>query len=175
MRMVNDIKKKEIQDLLSKGWLTHDTMWLYQTAKEFGMEKASELNRAAVKSMSVIEMERLKRILGVEHPIENLAQLQEFLLAALELIMPYSVFNKWRINITHKNILHWRWENDECFAYKGLKRMGLLDGYECNIIHRIECWFDVLGIKYNTNPKVEKCMMHEKAYCHGDFEFFFDD
>jgi len=53
MRTMKSIKKEEIRDLLGKGWLTHDGMWFYQTAKEFGIDKANELNRAAIKSMSV--------------------------------------------------------------------------------------------------------------------------
>jgi len=37
------IDKKEIRDLLGKGWLTHDGMWFYNTYRELGIEKANQL------------------------------------------------------------------------------------------------------------------------------------
>ena len=36
------IDKKEIRDLLGKGWLTHDGMWFYNTYQELGVEKANK-------------------------------------------------------------------------------------------------------------------------------------
>ncbi|MBM4445959.1 MAG: hypothetical protein FJ023_01230 [Chloroflexi bacterium] len=89
--------------------------------------------------------------------------------------MTYSVFSKFRVRIPSKNVLHWEWENQECFAYKGMKRMGLIDRYVCGVVYRIEYWFQNLGLKFTSSPKIEKCLMHEKGYCSGDFEFLFDD
>ena len=175
MRTLKSIEKEEIRDLLGKGWLTHDGVWFYQTAKEFGIDKANELNRAAIKSMSVFEVERLIRILGVEQPVESLDEVKKLMLNGMEITLPGSVFSRFHVTVNSKNVLQWEWENKECFAYKGMERMGLLDGYECGVIYRIECWFENLGIKFNSNPRIEKCLMHEKGYCAGDFEFFFDD
>jgi hypothetical protein len=58
------IGKSEIRNLLGKGWLTHDGMWLYLTGREFGIEKANALNRAAIKSAAPIEVQRAKKALG---------------------------------------------------------------------------------------------------------------
>ena len=174
MRTFRSIKKEEIRDLLGKGWLTHDGMWFYQTAKEFGIDKANGLNRAAIKSMSVLEVERLIRILGVEQPVESLDEVKKLMLNGMEITLPGSVFSRFHVTVNSKNVLQWEWENKECFAYKGMERMGLLDGYECGVIYRIECWFENLGIKFNTHPTSGKCMMHEKGYCRGAFEFLFN-
>ncbi|MBM4447015.1 MAG: hypothetical protein FJ023_06655 [Chloroflexi bacterium] len=175
MRTMKSIKKEEIRDLLGKGWLTHDGMWFYQTAKEFGIDKANELNRAAIKSMSVFEVERLIKILGIEQPVKNLDEIKKLMLNGMEMTLPVSVFSKFSLTVHPRSVLRWEWENEECFAYKGMKRMELLDGYECGVIYRIECWFEHLGIKFNTYPTIWKCMMHEKGYCRGAFEFLFSD
>jgi hypothetical protein len=55
-----------------------------------------------------------------------------------------------------------------------MERLGIIDQYKCGVIYRIECWFNVLGIKYTTNPKIENCLMAEKGCCSGDFVFYFD-
>jgi len=54
MRTLDCVKKEEIRDLLGKGWLTHDGMWFFNVCQEFGIERANTLNRAAIKSVSVI-------------------------------------------------------------------------------------------------------------------------
>lgn len=175
MRTLKTIKKNEIRDLLGSGWLTHDGMWFYNTSEEFGIETANKLNRMTIKSMSVIEVERLRKVLGLEKQIETFDELKKFMLEGLELIMPYSVYSKFHVSVPSKNVLHWEWENQECFAYKGVKRTGLIGEYECGVIYRVECWFESLGIKVDTHPRIDKCMMHEKGYCSGDFEFFFNE
>lgn len=176
MRTPSSIKKEEIRDLLGKGWLTHDGMWFFNVCQEFGIDRANTLNKASIKSMSVIEAQRLVGILGVERKgLVSLEEVERFLLRGMELILPYSVFSKWHVSIPSQNVLHWDWDNQECFAYKGMKRMGLIDGYECGVVYRIECWFQNLGLKFNSTPKHEKCLMNEKGYCCGDFEFFFGD
>jgi len=67
-----------------------------------------------------------------------------------------------------KNLLHWEWEKRGCFAFKGMKQIGIIDGYRCGVIYRIECWLEALGIKYSIDPKIDKCIMHEKGACSGD-------
>jgi len=39
MNVLDKIEKKEIGDLLGKGWLTHDGMWFYHTYRQLGIEK----------------------------------------------------------------------------------------------------------------------------------------
>ena len=72
-----------------------------------------------------------------------------------------------------ENILHWQFEPGNCFAYKGIKRIGVIDQYECGVIYRLACWFDSLGIKYNVAPQVRRCLMLDSGVCQGDFYFDF--
>ena len=171
MSALDRIEKKAIRDLLGKGWLTHDGMWFYHTYQEFGIEKANRLNKAAIRSLAPIEIKRIKKALGIGgEKIKSFEALKDFMLDALEVTLPHSVFDKFQFRGSSKNILHWQWQDGECFAYKGMKQIGIIDGYRCGVIYRIECWLDALGIEYRIDPKVDKCMMHEKGACSGDIK-----
>lgn len=169
MSVLNKIGKKEIRDLLGKGWLTHDSMWFYNTYQELGIEKANKLNKAAIRSLAPIEINRIKKSLGIgEEEIGTFEDLKDFMLEAFEMILPTSVFEKFRLRASPKNRLHWEWESGQCFAYKGMKNTGIIDGYKCGVMYRIECWLEALGFKYSIEPKIDKCMMYEKGACIGD-------
>ena len=169
MGVLNKIGKREIRDLLGKGWLTHDGMWFYHTYQELGIEKANKLNKAAIRSLAPIEIKRIKKALGIgEEKIGTFDELKDFMLAALEMTLPNSVFEKFRFRASSKDLLHWEWESGECFAYKGMKQIGIIDGYRCGVIYRIQCWLEALDIKFKINPKIDTCIMHEKGACSGD-------
>jgi len=174
--VLNKIGKKELRNLLGKGWLTHDGMWFYNTCQELGIEKANKLNKAAIRSLAPIEIKRVKKALGIRgERIGTFEELKNFMLEALEMILPDSVFERFRFRASSKDLLHWEWESGECFAYKGMKQMGLIDGYRCGVIYRIECWLEALGIKYTIDPKIDKCMMHKKGACLGDIRVILGD
>jgi len=174
--VLNKIGKREIRDLLGKGWLTHDGMWFYHTQQELGVEKANKLNKAAIRSLAPIEIKRVKKALGIGgKKIGTFEELKDFMLEALEMILPNSVFEKFRFRASSKDLLHWEWESGECFAYKGMKQIGIIDGYRCGVMYRIECWLEALGIKYSIDPKIDKCMMHEKGACLGDIKVILSD
>ena len=80
MGVLERIEKTEIRDLLGKGWLTHDGMWFYHVCQAFGIEKANTLNKAAIKSLAPIELERAKRVLGIDKKsIDNIDELMDFI------------------------------------------------------------------------------------------------
>jgi len=173
MSVLKRIEKADLRDLLGKGWLTHDGMWFYHTYQEFGVEKANTLNKAAIRSLAPIEINRVKKILGIEEDkIATFEKIKDFMLEALELILPQSVFKEFRFSASSINLLHWEWEKGECFAYKGMKQIGIIDEYRCGVMYRIECWFEALGIKYKTDPKIDKCILHETGACSGDIRVF---
>lgn len=61
MNLIDKIDKRDLRELITKGWMTHDAMWFYHTLQEFGIEKTNKINLAAVQSMSMIEAKRLKK------------------------------------------------------------------------------------------------------------------
>ena len=176
MSALDRIEKTDLRDLLGKGWLTHDGMWFYNTCQELGIEKANVLNKAAIRSLAPIEIERVKKVLGLgAQKIDNFEELQDFMAGAFELILPGSVFEKFLFRAFAKDTLRWEWKSGECFAYKGMKRIGIIDDYRCGVMYRIECWLDALGIKYSIDPKIDKCIMHEKGACSGEIKVDFGD
>ena len=136
MGALNKIGKREIKDLLGKGWLTHDGMWFQHTYQEFGVEKANKLNKAAIRSLAPIEIKRVQKALGIGGgKIGTFEDLKDFMLEALEVILPNSVFEKFRFRASSKDLLHWEWESGECFAYKGMKQIGIIDGCRCGVMY----------------------------------------
>jgi hypothetical protein len=170
---LDKIGKKELRDLLGKGWLTHDGLWFYYTYQDSGIETANKLNKAAIRSLAPIEVHRVKQALGFdEKKIASFQELKEFMLTALEMILPDSVFKHMNFGASSENRLHWEWQSGECFAYKGMKQIGILDGYSCGVMYRIECWLEALGLRYEVNPKIDKCLMYQKDTCFGDITVF---
>jgi hypothetical protein len=173
MGVVDGIEKTEIRDLLAKGWLTHDGMWFYHTCRELGIERANALNKAAIRSLAPIEIERMKRILGIDKGrLHTFDELMKFMLAAFQLTLPDSVFNNINFSSSSRDRIHWAWESGQCFAYKGMKQFGAIDGYRCGVMHRIKCWLEALGIKFSMRPRIEGCLMHENGVCEGEIRVF---
>jgi hypothetical protein len=123
MSSIPELGKEELIDLLNRCWMTHDGVWFYHCWQEFGIEKANHLNKAAIKSLSPIEIERIKKALGIDNMNASMS-------------------------FPRKNVLHWAFEPNKCFAFKGIRRIGAIDQYECGVIYRVACWFDSLGLQY---------------------------
>lgn len=174
MGVLDGIEKTDIRDYLGKGWLTHDGMWFYHTFQAFGIEKANELNRAAIKAMAPFEIARAKRVLdiGRDDGFDNLDKLMAFMLAALELTLPDSVFSKVRFISPSVDLIHWDWDSGQCFAYKGMQQIGAIDGYRCGVMYRIECWLEALGVGYSMLTPIDGCLMHETGVCEGNIRVF---
>ena len=59
--------------------MTHDSMWFSHCTREFGIDKANKLNKAAIKSLAPIEVKRIKTALGIKkQPIETFEELSTF-------------------------------------------------------------------------------------------------
>lgn len=175
MRELDDISKEELRDLLGKGWLTHDGAWFFNTAAEFGIDAANRLNKAAIKTMAPMEMSRTRRVLGIDHEgIESFSEIEEFTFKALHLIMPRSVSSRMHLTSPEFNVIRWDWEEGLCFAFRGMQQIGLLDGYECGVIYRLECWLEALGVTFELEPRPTACIMHSTGECSGAFRFFFE-
>lgn len=158
----------QLKELLIKNWMTHDAMWLYHCVQQFGMERTNVVNKAAVRSMGVIEGKRLKKALGVER-IETFEEFKEFVNGAMETVL--ADFMKPSFSFPGDNRVYGEWKT--CFAYDGLTKYGMIHQYQCGIMDRVEGWFDGLGIAYTVTPKVDGCMMHTEGRCYRDYTFEF--
>jgi hypothetical protein len=48
-----------------------------------------------------------------------------------------------------------------------MKKIGIIDGYNCGVMYRIECWLEAMGIPFDFSPTISKSMMLEKGACSG--------
>jgi hypothetical protein len=167
-----DLGKEEIVDLLQRCWMTHDGMWFFHCVREFGIEKANRINKAAIKSLAPMEIARIRETLkfGKEKP-ESFQQLKDFVTAAARLFIP--PFMNISITFPEENVMQWEFAPENCFAYKGIKRIGAIEQYECGVIHRLACWFDSLGVAWRVAPDIKGCLMLKDGNCSGRFRFEF--
>jgi len=163
------LEKNQLKDLLNKGWMTHDAMWFYSCLQECGIEKTNRINKAAVKAMSAVEIKRMQKALGAGK-FGTFDEFKRFFDIAMEIAT--GKFMKYQYSMPANTLLHAEWES--CFAYEGVKALGVIDRYECGIMLRIETWLDTLTVPYEVEPKVTGCMMHSEGKCYRDYRFFFD-
>lgn len=174
MNAMDLLEKRELKELLCKGWMTHDAMWLLHCLEAFGMEKTNEINIKAVFSMSQIEINRVKKALGYSNEkIKKFDEIKQLIVQTMEIIKADFMDFTW--SIPEKNVLHWKWSNGSCFAYQGIKGLGVLDTYECGIMKRIEGWMQGLEVEYELVPNITRCLMtSEDKKCEGDFILFLE-
>jgi len=163
------LEKDELKELLNKGWMTHDAMWFYNCLEECGIEKTNKINQAAIRALGPIEIKRIQKALGMGK-LDTFDEFKLFFDMAMEIAT--GKFMKYTFNMPENNLIRGEWES--CFAYEGIKALGVIDRYECGIMLRIETWFDTLGIKYEVEPKVTGCMMHTNGQCFRNYQFFFN-
>jgi hypothetical protein len=163
------VENDELKELLVKGWMTHDAMWFYHCLQECGIEKTNKINKAAVKAMAAIEIKRIQKAAGVKR-LDTFDEFKRFFDMTMEIAT--GKFMDYTYSLPAKNMMHGEWKS--CFAYEGVKALGIIDRYECGIMLRIDTWLDTLGIKYEVEPKITGCMMHTDGKCFRDYRFFFD-
>ncbi len=168
--MVDNLSQKETIDLLNKCWMTHDGMWFFHCLQEFGIDVTNKLNKAAIKSLSSIEIQRIRNALGLDKTIDNFYDFKMFFEEASKLMIPD--FMNATFSFPEENKMEWVFTQGKCFAYAGVKRLGVIDKYECGVMHRIKCWLEELGIKNNFNPEINNCLMHHRGDCSGKISLF---
>jgi hypothetical protein len=162
------LEARELKELINKCWMTHDGMWFLHCLRECGIEKANKVNKAAIASMSAIEARRIRKAfdLGEVRSFDDVVGLVE---ASRQSIV--ADFMEFTFRVAPGDVLHF--EMKSCFAHEGMKRIGAADTYECGIFHRVQGWFDALGIRYKVTPEVGTCMMITDGACYRDFTFDF--
>lgn len=64
----NDLDREMLENMLvdfAKNWLAHDGLWFQAVERQFGMEKAIELDREAWERFTVIEAKRIMARHGI--------------------------------------------------------------------------------------------------------------
>jgi len=160
----------DLKEFLIKCWMTHDGMWFYHCLQECGIEKTNKINKAAIKSMSKIEIKRIQKVFEIGK-IEKFEDLQNIMDKAMKVFK--ADFMEFRYSFPEKNNIHC--EMIKCWAYEGVMRIGAIDHYQCGIFSRIEGWFEALEIGYKVYPPLNGCFMHSHGNCYRDYIFYFKE
>ncbi|MCB2224904.1 MAG: hypothetical protein KQH83_12110 [Actinobacteria bacterium] len=164
--------KAEIRDLVGKGWLTHDGMWFAAAAAMLGPEEANRLNFAAIEAMTPFEVDRLADALGGRPgPGADAGDVRDFLVRGLQTLLPASVTGPIEVAAPDAATIRLTWPPGECFAYRGMQRIGMAGSYDCGVVYRLERWLHLLGIHFETDPPTGKCRGSDTAPCVTEFRF----
>ncbi len=167
MKTLNEIPILEFKELVLKNWMTHDGAWFLHCFRELGIEKTNRLNKAAIKSLSDIELKRVMKIWGLEkEPIDSFEKMKD--LANGMFALGVGDFMGGTFSFPEQNVIRWQVENQGCFAYRGLKRMGVIDRYECGVLYRVFCWLENLGVRYTVSQPLDGCLFHTCGKCEID-------
>jgi Family of unknown function (DUF6125) len=166
---LKSLKKSELKEILIKNWMTHDAMWFFHCLQECGIEKTNKINKAAVRAMGSIEIKRVQKAIGIDK-VETFEDLKSLINAAFNTLT--GDFMDFTYSFPSENILHGEWRT--CFAYNGIKQIGVIEQYQCGIMERIYGWLDGLGVNYSVSPQVDGCMMHTDGRCFRDITVSLD-
>jgi hypothetical protein len=148
----------ERQRLLVRAWMTHDAMWFRAAVDELGIEAANRLNLRAVRDTAAVEARRVTALLGLDR-VSSLAELERFLGAARDLLVGDLLEAAWTFEPPGTARIRVR----DCFARRGVSRLGVLDRYQCGIYERIWGWLDALGIEHREEPAGRACTERDGA------------
>lgn len=161
-----EIEKSQLKELLLKNWMTHDGMWFYHSMNDSGIAKANQINKAAIKSLAAIEIERIRKAFDLKE-IRTFHDVKALCDAAFGVLT--DDFMGFSYSFPSANVL--QWEMGHCFAHDGMARLGVIEHYECGVIYRVACWFQSLRIEYTLTPPINGCIMHSTGSCRGEFSF----
>ncbi len=168
MRIIDQISKHDLKELIGKCWMTHDGMWFAHTLFDQGIESANRINKAAIRALAPLEIKRFKKALNItDDQLQSFSTFKDFFQNVADLLIPD--FMNVEISFSEPNVMEWRFNERGCFAYNGIKMLNVADEYECGVLYRIKCWLDVLGLEYEMEPDVELCIMKQAGECAGKF------
>jgi len=147
----------------AKNWLAHDGLWFQAVERQYGMEKAIELDKEAWISFTQIEAKRIMQRHGIESG-GGLAALK----AALQLRL-YARINEQSLILSAENTL--RFEMNDCRVQSSRKRKGL-DDFPCKPVGIVEYAYFAHTIDPRIRTTVISCPPdpHPEAfYCAWQF------
>lgn len=169
--LLDNLNKEELKNLLVKNWMTHDGAWFLNTYLRFGINEANKLNKKAISTLSKFEINRVKKLskLG-DKKITNYDDLKKFVNDSFSVLK--GDFMNFKYSFPGNNSIHWEMRN--CFAYEGMKKLGIQKDYECGVIYRVSCWLRELGLKHRIEPKIKKCLLNSQEKCMGNIIVSFE-
>jgi len=154
------LSKETLIDMLedsSKNWLAHDGLWFQAVERQYGMEKAIELDTEAWISFTQIEAKRIMRLQGIE-PGGGIPALNK----ALQFRLYARINEQSTIAIDEKSF---RFEMNVCRVQSARERKGL-DDFPCKSVGIAEYAYFAHTIDSRFRTTVISCPPdpHPKEY-----------
>ena len=136
-----------------------DGQWFLKTKKEFGNEKANEMNQLVVSSFGRIEAKHVLNSLGIKKgTIKTIPEVFKIINTIMDTMIPKIMKFKFVIHSDH--------EGDgvvkKCFIWEEVKKAKAEKEYECACTFRHRGWLDSMGVNGEIIPV--------KRFCDGDDE-----
>lgn len=161
---MQQVDSDQLREILIKGWMTHDGMWFRHCLAECGIERTNAINRRAVRDMAHLEAKRMLGVLGMDG-LASFADLEVFVTQVSQILV--ADFMNITFELQPPNRLHCHMHS--CWAHDGIKRLGVIDRYECGVFERISGWFQAMGLSFTVQPQVTGCMLHQQGKCHRTY------
>jgi hypothetical protein len=157
-----------IKDLLVRNWMTHDALWCNEVANQFGMVVASPMNLKICRNLGQIEYGRLMKMVQASSP-KDMEEYRALFELGKSVFFPNFMTAAIEYPENDTQVFHFI----DCFAYKGMKKVGRLPDYECGIFERVEGWFHAMDLTYTRTPDLSRCLKYLGKDCRITVRFQF--
>lgn len=153
---VNNEKKIEI---LRKNWMSHEARYQMAIVREFGWEKANNINKTVIYEMGKVMMYRLMNALKISH-VDNIEDFKEICLTTQEFYYPPPVFS---VHFDRESDMSLSGSVQKCGIIEKVKRLGVSDQYECGCFAMRSGWYKALGM--DVEEKLGNCIKNGDNVC----------
>jgi hypothetical protein len=158
--MIRRLAPSARETLLVKCWMSHDARWFMAVAQEYGLLIANRLNQVAAHEVGKVEAQRIARLLQLP-PVKTL---DEYLLAQ-EIIINLLGPDLLDYSVTKIDSAISQMQVRRCFAYDNAVRAEITHQFDCGVFARVTGWLEALGLSYELNPTLGKCLKAQGREC----------
>lgn len=146
------------ENILRSNWWGHDGRWYLFVSKEFGFEKANEMNMAINKAVGKLEMKNYMAVAKVDEEF-----IKQDLIQNLKLNLELCAQDVFTIMDFYDENSNFILKISKCAAHYGTQKADYMRNYKCACFKRIEGWFDAIGM--NASVIIEKCLIKDDKFC----------
>lgn len=146
------------ENILRHNWWGHDGRWYLFVAKEFGFQKANDMNMAINKAVGKLEIKNLMAISGM-----NQESIRPNLLQVLKINLELCAKDVFSIKGFVKEGPNFVLRISSCPAHSGSQKAGYMSHYQCACFKRAEGWFEAIGV--SSTSFVRKSLVKGDKLC----------
>ncbi|MFX1258142.1 MAG: hypothetical protein ACFFAN_09800 [Promethearchaeota archaeon] len=141
--LLSTIDANEKIEILRKNWMSHDARYQMAIVREFGWEKGNKLNKVIIHDMGKVMMYRLMNALDISK-VKSIDELKALCLCAICFYYPEPIFSYHIEEISETDLLG---VVDKCSTYDNIKKIGVVNQYECGCFAMRSGWYKALGME----------------------------